>query len=84
MKDKKPARQSLAAVLDHTQWDYSAAADRRFLLTSVERTFASVAWEISPQHLAPVAAPATPVSPKADSDDYETQPLERVIGDHGV
>jgi hypothetical protein len=84
MNDRKPARQTLAAVLDHTQWDYSAAADRRFLLTSVERTFASVAWEISPQHLAPMAATATPGAPAADSAEFETQPLERLISDHAV
>jgi hypothetical protein len=84
MKDRKPPTQTLAAALDHTQWDYSAAADRRFLLVPVERMFASVAWEISPQHLEPMAATVTPGSPAADSAEYETQPLERLIGDHGV
>ncbi len=84
MKDRKLPPQTLAAVLDHTHWDYSAAADRRFLLVSVERMFASVAWEISPQHLTPMAAPVPPGSPVAGSADFETQPLERLVGDHGV
>jgi hypothetical protein len=84
MKDRKPPTQTLAAALDRTQWDYSAAADRRFLLVSVERVFASVAWEISPEHLEPMTAAVKPGSPAASSADYETQPLERLLGDHAV
>lgn len=84
MKEKQTPARTLAAVLDHTHWDYSAATDRRFLLVSVEKVFASVAWEIAPQHLAPMAVSVTPDSPEAGSADYETQPLERLIGDHAV
>ena len=47
MKEKKTPARTLAAVLDHTHWDYSTATDRRFLLVSVEKVFASVAWEIA-------------------------------------
>ena len=81
MKDQKPPTQTLAAALDHTQWDYSAAADRRFLLISVERMFAGVAWEVSPQHLAPMVESVTPDPGEDVSSDFETQPLERLIDD---
>jgi len=81
MKDSKAGAKTLAAELDRTKWDYNPATDRSFLLGSVKRMFASVAWEISPQHLAPaVTAAAEETSTKA-SGDFETRPLPRVISD---
>ena len=79
MKHRKPRTQTLAALLDHTRWDYSEAADRSFLLASVETMFASVAWEVAPQHLTPMAATAVSDEAPTGRGDYETQPLERLI-----
>jgi len=69
--------QTLAATLDRTKWDYSPETDRSFLLSSVERVFASVAWEISSQHLAPTAVGSPGGASKAD----QIQPAEELIGD---
>lgn len=79
MKDRKPQGSTLAAELDRTKWDYSPSTDRSFLLVSVERMFASVAWEIPPQHLAPMATPKVVGSHGAKAEDFETQPLDRLI-----
>ena len=77
MKERKAHLQTLAAALDRTKWDYSPETDRSFLLSSVERAFASVAWEISSQHLAPMAVDSSAGTPAG----HETQPLEKLIGD---
>jgi len=77
MKERKAHSQTLAATLDRTKWDYSPETDRSFLLSSVERVFASVAWEISSQHLAPMAVDAS----AGVSERHETQPLDKLTGD---
>ena len=77
MKERNARSQTLAATLDRTKWDYSPETDRSFLLASVERVFASVAWEISSQHLAPMAADTSSEA----SAVYETQPLKKSIDD---
>lgn len=70
---RAPRSKTLAATLDRTKWDYSPATDRSFLLSSVERVFNSVAWEISSQHLAPISASvgtdSRNVGPKASEMD---------------
>ena len=81
MKDPKPGAKSLAAELDRTKWDYNPATDRSFLLGSVKRMFASVAWEISPQHLAPAVAVAAADESAKGSGEFETRPLPRVVSD---
>lgn len=81
MKDPKPGAKTLAAELDRTKWDYNPATDRSFLLGSVKRMFASVAWEISPQHLAPAVTVGAADEPAKASGDFETRPLPRVISD---
>jgi len=81
MRDPKSGAKSLAAELDRTKWDYNSATDRSFLLGSVKRMFASVAWEISPQHLAPAVAAAAEETSTTASGDFETRPLSRVVSD---
>ncbi len=81
MKDLKPGAKTLAAELDRTKWDYNPATDRSFLLGSVKRMFASVAWEISPQHLAPAIAVQTADRPAKGPGEFETRPLPCVISD---
>ncbi len=81
MRDPKPDAKTLAMELDRTKWDYNPATDRSFLLGSVKRMFASVAWEVSPQHLVPAVAVPTVEPPVRGSGDYETRPLPRVIND---
>lgn len=75
MRPRKAGSQTLAATLDRTKWDYSPETDRSFLLSSVERVFASVAWEVPSQHLTPVTAEAS----SGPSTSNETQPLKNVI-----
>jgi hypothetical protein len=78
MKHRKPEGKTLAAELDRTRWDYSAAKDRSFLLTSVLNTFASVAWEIAPQHLTPVRGSQENGSGSGEADGVDTRPIERL------
>jgi len=73
---RKPQGLTLAAELDRMRWDYSPGTDRSFLLASVERMFASVAWEITPQHLTPMAERPEGDSRDSNTEDFETQPLE--------
>ena len=70
MSNRKP-RETLAWELDHTKWDYSSSTDRSFLLTSVQRMFAGVAWEIAPQHLTPVAETGSVSPPAREPADVE-------------
>ena len=78
MSEKKNT-ETLAFELDRTKWDYSPSKDRSFLLNSVERMFASVAWEIAPQHLTPVAETASVGVQAKKSTDHDTQPLAKAI-----
>ena len=68
-------RETLASTLDRTQWDYSPSKDRSFLLTSVERMFASVSWEIAPQHLTPIADAGSTTPQRRPVAKFETRPL---------
>jgi len=76
---RKPRGLTLAAELDRMRWDYSPGTDRSFLLASVEKMFASVAWEITPQHLTPMAERHNADSRDSTTEDFETQPLERLV-----
>lgn len=77
--NRKPRGATLAAELDRMRWDYSPTTDRSFLLASVERMFASVAWEITPQHLTPMAEHREGDSQGSKAADFDTQPLERSV-----
>lgn len=74
--NRKTRGPTLAAELDRTRWDYTPSTDRSFLLASVERMFASVAWEITPQHITPKTEPRAGDSHGSKSADFDTQPLE--------
>lgn len=75
MRNPKPGAKTLAAELDRTKWDYNPATDRSFLLGSVKRMFASVAWETTPRHLTPATVVATAEKTTKGSGDFETRPL---------
>jgi len=79
--NRKPQCLTLAAELDRMRWDYSPSTDRSFLLASVEKMFASVAWEITPQHLIPMTEPGDGDSQSSKPADFDTQPLESVTFD---
>jgi len=81
MRDPKPGAKTLAAELDRTKWDYNPVTDRSLLLGSVKRMFASVAWEISPQHLAPAVAVPSADKRTEGPGEFETRPLPSVISD---
>lgn len=75
MSDKRRSS-TLAAELDRTTWDYSAARDGKFLLAPVARMFASVSWEFRPQHIGLPAAQKLHVIERPKAPDFDTQPLE--------
>lgn len=82
MKRLEPDGKTLAAELDRTKWDYNAAKDRSFLLTSVLRTFASVAWEVKPQHLTPVQKNQPASVGVREPNEADTQPIDRALLDN--
>jgi hypothetical protein len=69
-------RNTLAAELDRTQWDYEPGRDRTFLLTPVGRIFDNLPWEINARYLGPAdfdVASASIAEPQSGLDPSETK-----------